>query len=99
MPDFDSVLNYFIDVSIQKAALTGVMVHDYLIDKQDLQRQRITDHFLSECIQICAERDIECDFVPHRGVFNIRIDLRRCRLTFTQSRNFSVAMNRIELER
>ncbi|PBQ22015.1 hypothetical protein CCL08_01735 [Pseudomonas congelans] len=96
MNDFDGIVDYFINVSIQKANESGVMLHDYRIDKTDLERSRITEHFLQECRAICAERDIGLDYAEDRGIFNIRVDLRRCRLSFTQSRNLSEVLGKIE---
>ena len=96
MNDFDSIVDYFINISIQKAGESGVMLHDYRVDKRDLERTRITDHFLNECRSICAERDVTMEYAEERGIFNIRIDLRRCRLSFTQSQNLSAVLGRMD---
>jgi hypothetical protein len=94
--DFDSIIDYFINISIQKAGESGVMVHDYRIDKRDLERTRITDHFLNECRDICLERDVDMKYAEERGIFNVRVDLRRCRLSFTQSHSLSAVLGRME---
>ncbi len=97
MNDFDSIIDYFINISIQKAGESGVMIHDYRVDKRDLERTRITEHFLQECRAICAERDVAVEFIEDRGVFNINVNLRRCRLSFTQSQNLSEVLGKMDI--
>lgn len=92
MSSFSRILDHLIDVSIQKVFVSGVMVHDYWVDKKDLDRQRITDQLIADCHQLCGERDVACEYLEHRGAFNIRIDLNRCRLSVTQSTNLSDAL-------
>ncbi len=92
MNDFSQILDQLIEISIQKVFTSGAMVHEYWVNKSDLNRQRVTSQLVSDCKQLAEERGVECDYLEHRSAFNITVNLNHCRLSFTQSRGLSDAL-------
>lgn len=92
MNEFAQILDQLIDISIQKVFTSGVMVHEYWVNKGDLNRQRVTSQLVFDCKQLAEERGVECDYLEHRGAFNITVNLNHCRLSVTQSRALSDAL-------
>lgn len=92
MKKFEAILNKMISTSIQKLFVSNTMVHDYWITKHDLNRQRVTEKLVSNCEGRCYEREVICEYVKARKAFNIRIDLKLCRLTLSQKAALSNAL-------
>jgi hypothetical protein len=92
MTEFPAILDQLINISVQKAFVSGVMAHDYTVNKQDLGRQRVTDQLIGECTRLCEGRDIHCEYNEPEGAFHIHINLNRCRLNLSQASTLSSAL-------
>lgn len=97
MSEIAEMLDGLIGTSIQKAAQSGIMVHDYRIPLSSLGRQRKTDQLVSDVERIAEGYDITCSYDASMAAFRVRIDLDRCVLTPWQASALSTAITHYQL--
>lgn len=92
MSDIAGLLDELISSSIFKSSESGVMIHDYRIPLRELGRQRLTDQLSAEFHRACDGYDLKCEYDDEMSSFRVRVDLKRCVMTPSQTRDMNTAL-------
>ncbi len=85
-------LDGFIETAINRlSSEAGTMSSNFYVDLRDSDRQRITQSFVDQCINLCNSRGIRAERSGD-GLF-IHVDLHSCYMNSKQSELFNTALN------
>lgn len=85
-------IDNFIETAINRlSSEAGTMSSNFYVDLRDANRQRITQSYVDQCINLCNSRGIRAERSGD-GLF-IHVDLQSCYLNSSQSELFNTAIN------
>ncbi|QIZ46678.1 hypothetical protein DWV07_07145 [Dickeya zeae] len=85
-------IDNFIETAINRlSSEAGTMSSNFYVDLRDASRQRITQSYVNQCIDLCNSRGISAERSGD-GLL-IHVDLQSCYLNANQSMLFNTAIN------
>lgn len=82
----------FIETAINRlSSEAGAMNSNFYVDLRGASRQRITQSYVDQCINLCASRGISAE--RSGDGLHIHVDLNSCYLNSNQSMLFNAAIN------